>query len=159
MLTSTPSTGNFVGPLAFKAEDAPRYAPGFIITLITAIVAAVLVVVYRLVCIWENRRRDKAGTPEGFDHAYEDDITDRKVSKRSSGGLKVFRADVDVFRTRNSGISSNQELCGFMGWLASGNGKGHGFTSRGLGDALAPGQRDVKWHAGVFCIEISRSGI
>ncbi|KAK4149221.1 major facilitator superfamily domain-containing protein [Chaetomidium leptoderma] len=70
--------GNFVGPLAFHAEDAPRYAPGFVIVLITSLVAAGLIIVYRFVCIWENKRRDKAGTMEGFDHAYEDDSTDRK---------------------------------------------------------------------------------
>lgn len=71
--------GNFVGPLAFKADDAPRYPGGFIIVLITSIIAAALVIVYRFVCIWENKKRDKAGTAEGFDHAYEDDLTDRKV--------------------------------------------------------------------------------
>jgi hypothetical protein len=45
--------------------------------LITALVAAGLILVYRFLCVWENRRRDKAGTLEGFDHAYEDDLTDR----------------------------------------------------------------------------------
>lgn len=28
----------------------------------------------------ENRRRDKTGTVEGFEHAYEDDLTDKMVS-------------------------------------------------------------------------------
>lgn len=41
--------------------------------------AAVLAIVYRYVCLWENKRRDKLGT-EAFDHAYEDDLTDMKVS-------------------------------------------------------------------------------
>lgn len=31
----------------------------------------------------ENRRRDKTGTVEGFEHAYEDDLTDKMVSKPS----------------------------------------------------------------------------
>lgn len=70
--------GNFVSPLAFKTEDGPRYAPGFVIVLITALVAAGLVIVYRFVCMWDNSRRDKVGIMEGFDHAYEDDSTDRK---------------------------------------------------------------------------------
>jgi hypothetical protein len=70
--------GNFVGPLLFKPADAPVYAPGFIAVLATSIAAAVLAVVYRYVCIWENHRRDKVGTMEGFDHAYEDDLTDMK---------------------------------------------------------------------------------
>lgn len=41
--------------------------------------AAVLALVYRYVCVWENKRRDKLGN-EAFDHAYEDDLTDMKVS-------------------------------------------------------------------------------
>ncbi len=61
--------------------------------LITSLVAAGLVVVYRVVCIWENRRRDKAGTTEGFDHAYEDDLTDRKVSARRPEVGEMLRAD------------------------------------------------------------------
>ena len=31
-----------------------------------------------------NRRRDASGTMEGFDHAYEDDLTDLKVSEALS---------------------------------------------------------------------------
>lgn len=95
--------GNFVGPLAFKADDAPRYPGGFIIVLITSIIAAALVIVYRFVCIWENKKRDKAGTAEGFDHAYEDDLTDRKVCcdwAWACGGILLTR-----LRIRNSGIS------------------------------------------------------
>ncbi|KAF2186120.1 MFS general substrate transporter [Zopfia rhizophila CBS 207.26] len=71
--------GNFVGPLVFKPEDAPRYVDGFIVVTVTAIVAGLLALVYRGVCIWENRRRDRAGILEGFEHAYEDDLTDKKV--------------------------------------------------------------------------------
>jgi hypothetical protein len=71
------SAGNVAGPLLFKPKDAPVYAPGFIAVLATSIAAAALTVVYRYVCIWENRRRDKIGV-EGFDHAYEDDLTDVK---------------------------------------------------------------------------------
>jgi hypothetical protein len=52
--------------------------------LITSLVAAGLVIVYRFVCIWDNKQRDKAGVMEGFDHAYEDDSTDRKVSGKNS---------------------------------------------------------------------------
>ncbi|KAK3311943.1 major facilitator superfamily domain-containing protein [Apodospora peruviana] len=70
--------GNFVGPLVFKAEEAPRYASGFIIVVITSIVSGVLIIVYRLLCVWSNKKRDKAGIMEGFEHAYEDDLTDVK---------------------------------------------------------------------------------
>ncbi|PNS14371.1 hypothetical protein CAC42_6884 [Sphaceloma murrayae] len=73
--------GNFVGPLVFKPQDAPRYVPGFIITTSTAIAAGAFAILYRLVCMWDNRRRDKTGVMEGFDHAYEDDLTDKKNSQ------------------------------------------------------------------------------
>ncbi|KAJ4400040.1 hypothetical protein N0V91_009015 [Didymella pomorum] len=70
--------GNFVGPLLFKPQDAPAYGPGFVAVLATSIAAAALAIVYRYVCLWENRRRDKSGTMEGFDNAYDDDLTDMK---------------------------------------------------------------------------------
>lgn len=70
--------GNFVGPLIFKPADAPEYNSGFLIVTVTSIVAGLLAVVYRYVCIWENKKRDRAGA-EAFDHAYEDDLTDMKV--------------------------------------------------------------------------------
>lgn len=71
--------GNFVGPLLFKQADAPRYAPGFIATFATTIATAVLAVVYRYLSIWENNRRDKSGTLESYEHAYDDDLTDTMV--------------------------------------------------------------------------------
>jgi len=69
--------GNFTGPLLFKPQDAPVYAPGFVAVLITAIVASVLAIVYRYVCIWDNRKRNQTGV-EGFENAFEDDLTDKK---------------------------------------------------------------------------------
>lgn len=68
-----------MGPLLFKAQDSPTFGPGFKAVVITSAVAAGLAVVYRYLCIWENKRRDKHGVMESFDHAYEDDVTDRKV--------------------------------------------------------------------------------
>ncbi|KAJ5794151.1 Major facilitator superfamily domain general substrate transporter [Penicillium paradoxum] len=70
--------GNFAGPQAFRSEDAPHYNKGFIVVVITSFVAACLILVYRIICAMENRRRDKTGTAEGFEHAYEDDLTDKK---------------------------------------------------------------------------------
>ncbi|KAH7011033.1 allantoate permease [Ilyonectria destructans] len=69
--------GNFIGPLLFKKRDAPRYVPGFIAVVVTSLAAGILAVIYRYVCVWENRRREETGS-EGFDHAYEDDLTDIK---------------------------------------------------------------------------------
>ncbi|KAK3054088.1 hypothetical protein LTR09_004866 [Extremus antarcticus] len=70
--------GNFVGPLLFKTEDAPVYAPGFQAVVITSLLVAVLAVVYRYLSIWENKKRDKGGIMEAYEHAYDDDLTDRK---------------------------------------------------------------------------------
>ncbi|KAL5335074.1 major facilitator superfamily domain-containing protein [Aspergillus crustosus] len=69
--------GNFVGPLCFREQDSPRYVPGFIVTVVTTFIAGVLVFVYRVVCLRDNRRRDATGVLEGFEHAYEDDLTDK----------------------------------------------------------------------------------
>ena len=69
MLTSSPlRVGNFVGPLLFKAEDAPVYAPGFMAVVITSVLVIVLSIVYRYLSIWENRKRDKAGILEAYEH-------------------------------------------------------------------------------------------
>lgn len=47
--------------------------------VVTSIAAGVAVVIYRGICVWLNRKRDQAGVEEGFEHAYEDDLTDLKV--------------------------------------------------------------------------------
>lgn len=95
------SQGNFVGPLIFKRQDAPRYEPAFIIVTVTAIVAAILVLVYRFICIWDNQRRDASGTAEAFDHAYEDDFTDKTVSYK----ILVNERTLTCRRTCNSATS------------------------------------------------------
>jgi len=46
--------------------------------VVTSAAAAVLALVYRLLCVYENKKRDRAGTLEAFEHAYEDDLTDIK---------------------------------------------------------------------------------
>ncbi|KAL2831031.1 major facilitator superfamily domain-containing protein [Aspergillus pseudoustus] len=72
------SVGNVVGPLLFVEQDAPRYISGWTIVVVTQAAAAVLALVYRCVCVWENRRRDRTGVLESYEHAFEDDLTDRK---------------------------------------------------------------------------------
>ena len=69
--------GNFLGPLVFKTEEAPYYRTGWITTVSTSAAAVVLAIVYRFYCAWENKRRDKTGELEAFEHAYEDDLTDK----------------------------------------------------------------------------------
>lgn len=71
--------GNIVGPQVFRSQDSPGYVLGFVVVVISSVVAAVLGLVYRFVCIWENKRRDAAGVMEGFDDAFNDDFTDKKV--------------------------------------------------------------------------------
>lgn len=39
----------------------------------------VLIGAYWFLAFMENKKRDKSGILEGFDHAYEDDLTDKKV--------------------------------------------------------------------------------
>jgi hypothetical protein len=70
------TAGNFVGPLLFIESEAPYYNTGWIATITTMILAISLTIVYRFVCVWENKKRDRSGTAEAFDHAYEDDLTD-----------------------------------------------------------------------------------
>lgn len=86
-----------MGPLLFHEKDAPRYAPGFTAVTATAIATAVLAVCYRYLAMWENNRRDKSGVAESYEHAYDDDLTDIKVSKGSAVLLHLkskFTADV-----------------------------------------------------------------
>lgn len=73
--------GNFTGPPVYKTKDAPRYVPGFITVVVTSFAAGVIVLIYRFICVWENRRRDDSGTSEGYENAYQDDLTDKTVSR------------------------------------------------------------------------------
>ncbi|CAG8955640.1 hypothetical protein HYFRA_00009594 [Hymenoscyphus fraxineus] len=70
--------GNIIGPQVFRTRDAPGYDLGFIVVVITSIVAAFLGLLYRFLCIRENRKRDQGGVMEGFDDAFNDDLTDQK---------------------------------------------------------------------------------
>jgi hypothetical protein len=40
----------------------------------------VLISIYWVLALWENKNRDATGIMEGYDHAFEDDLTDKKVS-------------------------------------------------------------------------------
>ena len=76
--TLTSNAGNFLGPLVFKTKEAPGYHTGWITTVVTSVVTALLALVYRYVCVRENKKRDKTGVLEAYEHAYEDDLTDKK---------------------------------------------------------------------------------
>lgn len=112
MLTGT-LAGNFVAPLTFRSEDAPVYAPGLAGVVGTSIAVVALSMLYRFLCIRDNRKRDETGTLEAFDHAYEDDLTDKTVSillraRRSCSNSRARRSLNDLtilaHRTRSFGM-------------------------------------------------------
>jgi hypothetical protein len=88
--------GNIVGPLLFKEEDAPGYEPGWIAVVITSIITSVLALVYRYLSMWENKRRDKAGIMEDYEHAYEDDLTDMKVLLHRRNNVRQDHTDIPL---------------------------------------------------------------
>ncbi|KAH8890176.1 MFS transporter [Thozetella sp. PMI_491] len=69
--------GNIVAPLLFKDTESPIFTSGWIAVLACICAATVLALGYRQICVWENSKRDRAGFVEGFDHAFEDDLTDK----------------------------------------------------------------------------------
>lgn len=102
--------GNFTGPLVYKTKDAPRYVPGFITVVVTSFAAGVIVLIYRFICLWENRRRDESGTSEAYENAYQDDLTDKTVSQTLflQGSLSSYSKFADDNRIHNSDIFCSQ---------------------------------------------------
>ena len=72
----------------------------------TSIITSLLAIAYRYVCILDNRKKDKAGIKEDYEHAYEDDLTDMKVSELEHNVRGNFDANRDV-RIHNSDIRSS----------------------------------------------------
>lgn len=70
-------TGNLIGPFLFLQSETPLYPTGWAVTTALTACTIVLAVVYRFVCIGSNKKRDNAGFNEAFEHAYEDDLTDK----------------------------------------------------------------------------------
>lgn len=91
--------GNVVGPLVFRTQDKPGYDLGFIVVVITSIVAAFLGLAYRFICVWDNRKRDKVGVMEGFDDAFNDDLTDKKV--RYTHTLRGLYINLNIIKYKN----------------------------------------------------------
>jgi hypothetical protein len=46
--------------------------------VVTSAICIVLAIVYRIICVRENKKRDSTGTVEAFENAYDDDMTDVK---------------------------------------------------------------------------------
>lgn len=55
----------------------------------------VLALIYRFICAYENKKRDKSGVVEGFENAYDDDMTDVKNKQFRYVGMSSFRACED----------------------------------------------------------------
>jgi heme/copper-type cytochrome/quinol oxidase subunit 2 len=73
--------GNIIGPLTFRAGDAPEYTPAKITIIVTCAVAVVLVLILRTYYMWENKRRDKLAEATHVEHQVNiefADVTDRK---------------------------------------------------------------------------------
>jgi len=72
--------GNIIGPLTFRAEDAPDYIPAKITIIVTCAVSAVLTMILQVYYKWENKRRDKLTEAMHIGHKADiefSDVTDR----------------------------------------------------------------------------------
>lgn len=85
-VTDMADEGNLVGPLVFRDQDAPSYAPGFITLVVTSLSTCILAITYRFSCMWTNRKRGQAGTLESYENVLDSDLTDKKVRRRVSTG-------------------------------------------------------------------------
>ncbi|RJE22169.1 Major Facilitator Superfamily [Aspergillus sclerotialis] len=56
--------GGIISTFAFMEKDAPNYRPGYIISLSFLCFSAAMCILYVGACWWDNRKRDKAVTPE-----------------------------------------------------------------------------------------------
>lgn len=73
--------GNIIGPLTFRAADAPNYVPAKITIIVTCATAVVLTLMLRFYYQWENKRRDRRASERGAGHKTDiefADVTDRK---------------------------------------------------------------------------------
>lgn len=65
--------------MLFREENGPRYGPAFTTLVITTATSLLLVLFYRFLCVYSNKKRDKEGNEESFNNAYDDDFTDMTV--------------------------------------------------------------------------------
>ncbi|KAH7310820.1 hypothetical protein B0I35DRAFT_482101 [Stachybotrys elegans] len=54
------ATGNIIGPQTFRAEQAPVYTWGTIAMIVCYVIAMICVLLYGLVCTWDNLKRAEA---------------------------------------------------------------------------------------------------
>lgn len=76
--------------------DALRYVAGFITVVVTSFGAGVTVLVCRLICVRQNRKRDDSGTSEGYENAYQDDLTDKTVRSAPCWAAALYLNDLSM---------------------------------------------------------------
>jgi hypothetical protein len=84
--------------------------------VVTSVVAALLIIAYRFLCMWDNKRRDKSGIAEGFDNAYDDDLTDLKVCPALSLFMTIKQNADQICRTPSSVIFCSHVLLESRVW-------------------------------------------
>lgn len=78
--------GNIIGPLTFKAADAPKYIPAKICIVVTTAFACVMTALLMLYYRWENSRRDKLAVVHKENSEFLD-MTDRENLEFRVSGL------------------------------------------------------------------------
>lgn len=68
--------GNIIGPLTFRAQDAPNYIPAKITIIVTCAFAVVNAAVLRAYYMVENRRRDRRAEVESTGHLKDIEFAD-----------------------------------------------------------------------------------
>lgn len=76
------AAGNLIGPQTFIAAEKPKYTTSVIAMLVSYCACMLILMVYWLVGVWDNKRRDrKYGKPEEVHEGTADgfvDVTDKK---------------------------------------------------------------------------------
>ncbi|KAJ4116064.1 hypothetical protein NW760_009017 [Fusarium oxysporum] len=63
--------------MTFLKSEIPMYNTGWAFIISMQSVSIMLALLYRFFVTRENEKRDAAGFSESFDHAFEDDLTDK----------------------------------------------------------------------------------
>jgi hypothetical protein len=58
--------GNMIGAQVFRTKDAPRYIPGTITCCVCFGLEVILIIVWRLWYMYENKRRDRLAAESGL---------------------------------------------------------------------------------------------
>ena len=73
MLPRAPTVGGIIAVFSFLSKDAPRYIPGYSISIAFIALSLAANTVYFLGVSWENRRRDRQAAQGAHAHLSEDE--------------------------------------------------------------------------------------